>query len=73
MIHFHVVSLYRTYSNERKVIIYINNLFYFSWFGVMKHCWEQDSNKRPTFSEIRNQLDQLFVAAPGDDYYYYKR
>lgn len=44
-----------------------------TWFGVMKKCWENDPKKRPSFSEVRDQLDQLFVAAPGDDYYYYKR
>ena len=47
--------------------------FHFSWYGVMKQCWALQPGKRPTFSDVRNQLDGLFVAAPGDDYYYYKR
>lgn len=44
-----------------------------TWFGVMTQCWAHEPNKRSTFSDVRNQLDGLFVAAPGDDYYYYKR
>lgn len=52
----------------------ITLLFSFhSWYGVMKKCWAHQPDKRPTFSDVRNQLDGLFEAAPGDDYYYYKR
>ncbi|KAL4222693.1 hypothetical protein ACF0H5_018734 [Mactra antiquata] len=43
------------------------------WYGVMKKCWEYKPEKRPTFKKVRDELDNLFVAAPGDDYYYYKR
>ncbi|XP_052232523.1 angiopoietin-1 receptor-like [Dreissena polymorpha] len=43
------------------------------WFGVMNKCWDYQPRKRPTFAEIRNELDTMFVASPGDDYYYYKR
>ncbi|XP_052796107.1 uncharacterized protein LOC128228685 isoform X2 [Mya arenaria] len=44
-----------------------------TWYKVMKHCWEFDPKKRPRFAEVREQLDTLFVNAPGDDFYYYKR
>ena len=39
----------------------------------MKRSWSEDTNARPTFKEIRNDLDEMFVAAPGDDYYYYQK
>lgn len=42
------------------------------WYAVMKQAWEEDPKKRPTFKEIRNILDEIFVAAPTDDYYYYR-
>ncbi|XP_053391930.1 uncharacterized protein LOC123531686 [Mercenaria mercenaria] len=40
------------------------------WYGVMKRTWAEAAKKRPTFKEIRNELDEMFVAAPVDDYYY---
>ncbi|XP_052246346.1 uncharacterized protein LOC127855047 [Dreissena polymorpha] len=43
------------------------------WYGVMTKCWAFQSKKRPTFADIRTELDTVFVASPGDDYYYYKR
>lgn len=39
----------------------------------MKKCWEYKAQRRPRFSSIRDDLDTMFVASPGDDYYYYKR
>ncbi|KAL3832351.1 hypothetical protein ACJMK2_024003, partial [Sinanodonta woodiana] len=44
-----------------------------TWYGVMQRAWSIAPEKRPTFSEIREELDQLFVQSAGDDYYYYKR
>ncbi|KAL3832344.1 hypothetical protein ACJMK2_023996 [Sinanodonta woodiana] len=44
-----------------------------TWYGVMQRAWNIAPEKRPTFSEIREELDQLFVQSAGDDYYYYKR
>ncbi|XP_053373171.1 uncharacterized protein LOC128546533 [Mercenaria mercenaria] len=43
------------------------------WYGVMKQAWSEDPKKRPSFKEIRNTLDEIFVAAPTDDYYYYRK
>lgn len=43
------------------------------WYGVMKRSWDEDPTKRPTFKQIRNELDEVFVAAPVDDYYYYRK
>ncbi|XP_060564264.1 fibroblast growth factor receptor 3-like [Ruditapes philippinarum] len=43
------------------------------WYGVMKQTWEESTEKRPTFKEIRSTLDEIFVAAPTDDYYYYRK
>jgi len=39
----------------------------------MQKCWEYEPKKRPGFAAVRQELDQMFVQAPGDDYYYYKR
>ncbi|XP_053393446.1 uncharacterized protein LOC123564849 [Mercenaria mercenaria] len=44
-----------------------------TWYGVMRKCWSYEARKRPKFSDIRLELDNLFVASPGDDYYFYKR
>ncbi|XP_053374452.1 uncharacterized protein LOC123532684 isoform X3 [Mercenaria mercenaria] len=44
-----------------------------TWYGVMERCWEYDPSHRPVFAEVRSELDEMFVASPGDDYYYYKR
>ncbi|XP_060598183.1 uncharacterized protein LOC132751969 isoform X2 [Ruditapes philippinarum] len=44
-----------------------------TWYGVMKRCWEYDPHKRPLFVDVRSELDDMFVAAPGDDFYYYQR
>ncbi|XP_053393450.1 uncharacterized protein LOC123562440 isoform X2 [Mercenaria mercenaria] len=44
-----------------------------TWYAVMRKCWSYDARKRQTFSDIRQQLDDLFVESPGDDYYFYKR
>lgn len=44
-----------------------------TWYAAMKKCWSYEARKRPKFSEIRTELESLFVAAPGDDYYFYKR
>ncbi|XP_060598180.1 uncharacterized protein LOC132751968 isoform X3 [Ruditapes philippinarum] len=44
-----------------------------TWYGVMKRCWEYDPHNRPLFVDVRSELDEMFVASPGDDYYYYKR
>ncbi|KAK3603134.1 hypothetical protein CHS0354_042956 [Potamilus streckersoni] len=44
-----------------------------TWYGVMQRTWSIAPEKRPTFAEIRVELDQLFVHSAGDDYYYYKR
>ncbi|KAL3832342.1 hypothetical protein ACJMK2_023994 [Sinanodonta woodiana] len=43
-----------------------------TWYNVMKRIWNYDPKKRPTFTEIRDELDQMFVTS-GDDFYYYKR
>ncbi|KAH3716775.1 uncharacterized protein LOC127855045 [Dreissena polymorpha] len=43
------------------------------WYGVMKRCWAFDANRRPRFAEVRQQLESLFVAGPGDDYIYSKQ
>ncbi|XP_053373169.1 uncharacterized protein LOC123532025 [Mercenaria mercenaria] len=43
------------------------------WYGVMKQTWSEDPKNRPSFKEIRNSLDEIFVAAPTDDYYYYRK
>ncbi|WAR10291.1 FGFR2-like protein [Mya arenaria] len=43
------------------------------WYGVMTRCWQTDQNKRPTFKTIRGELDEMFVAAPQDDYYFYRK
>ncbi|XP_052246351.1 tyrosine-protein kinase Fer-like [Dreissena polymorpha] len=43
------------------------------WYGVMTKCWDYQPKKHPTFAAIRNELDTMFVASPGDDYYYYTR
>ena len=40
---------------------------------MMKRCWQTKPDQRPTFKVIRDELDELFVAAPQDDYYYYKK
>ncbi|XP_053373157.1 uncharacterized protein LOC123531756 [Mercenaria mercenaria] len=40
------------------------------WYGVMKRTWAEHANERPTFKEIRSELDEMFVPAPVDDYYY---
>jgi len=53
-------------------IAYIIVLHY-SWYGVMRKCWEYEPKKRPGFAAVRQELDQMFVQAPGEDYYYYKR
>ncbi|XP_060601820.1 uncharacterized protein LOC132755046 [Ruditapes philippinarum] len=44
-----------------------------TWYAVMKKCWSYEPSKRPKFKSVRQELDNLFVAAPGDDYYFYKR
>ncbi|KAK3603169.1 hypothetical protein CHS0354_043002, partial [Potamilus streckersoni] len=44
-----------------------------TWYDVMQRTWNIAPEKRPTFAEIRVELDQLFVQSAGDDYYYYKR
>lgn len=43
------------------------------WYGVMKRSWQEDPDKRPTFKQIRSELDEVFVSAPVDDYYYYRK
>ncbi|WAR10302.1 FGFR3-like protein [Mya arenaria] len=43
------------------------------WYGVMTRCWEANPDQRPTFKTIRGELDEMFVAAPQDDYYYYRK
>ncbi|XP_053381408.1 uncharacterized protein LOC128549125 isoform X2 [Mercenaria mercenaria] len=44
-----------------------------TWYGVMQKCWAYEAKKRPLFRDIRDELDNLFEASPGDDYYFYKR
>lgn len=39
----------------------------------MKTSWAENPTKRPTFGEIRKELDEIFVPAPTDDYYYYRK
>lgn len=43
------------------------------WYGVMKRAWTEDPAERPTFEQIRSELDEVFVAAPVDDYYIYRK
>ncbi|XP_052280020.1 uncharacterized protein LOC127877806 [Dreissena polymorpha] len=40
------------------------------WYAMMTRCWQTDSANRPTFKDILTELDEVFVAAPVDDYYY---
>lgn len=39
----------------------------------MKRAWTEDPAERPTFEQIRSELDEVFVAAPVDDYYIYRK
>ncbi|XP_052812774.1 uncharacterized protein LOC128240260 isoform X2 [Mya arenaria] len=43
------------------------------WYDVMTRCWQANPDQRPTFKAIRGELDEMFVAAPQDDYYYYRK
>ncbi|XP_052814816.1 uncharacterized protein LOC128241772 [Mya arenaria] len=43
------------------------------WYDVMTQCWKADPDQRPTFKAIREELDEMFVAAPQDDYYIYRK
>ena len=37
----------------------------------MKKCWTYESDKRPNFEEILDELQTLFTGnIEGDDYYY---
>jgi DNA phosphorothioation-dependent restriction protein DptG len=54
------------------LIFFIFVIILTRWYGVMKQTWEESTEKRPTFKEIRSTLDEIFVAAPSDDYYYYR-
>ena len=38
----------------------------------MAKSWEYEPAKRPSFTDIRTELDDLFVASPGQDDYYYE-
>ncbi|WAR10287.1 RON-like protein, partial [Mya arenaria] len=40
------------------------------WYDVMKRCWQTDPNGRPTFKVIKDTLDNIYVAASKDEYYY---
>jgi len=31
----------------------------YSWIGLMKRCWQKDSNKRPSFSQIMHELNAI--------------
>ncbi|WAR10657.1 FGFR1-like protein [Mya arenaria] len=43
------------------------------WYEVMTQCWQANPEQRPTFKTIRGELDEMFVAAPQDDYYIYRK
>ncbi|XP_052782551.1 uncharacterized protein LOC128218858 [Mya arenaria] len=43
------------------------------WYDVMTRCWQTKPEQRPSFKAIREELDEIFVTAPQDDYYYYKK
>ncbi|XP_052813767.1 uncharacterized protein LOC128240857 [Mya arenaria] len=43
------------------------------WYDVMTQCWQANPDQRPTFKTIRGELDEMFVAAPQDDYYIYRK
>ncbi|KAK3600800.1 hypothetical protein CHS0354_020477 [Potamilus streckersoni] len=44
-----------------------------TWYGLMQRTWNKSQDKRPTFTEMKEELEQLFVQPAGDDLYYYKR
>ncbi|KAL3832082.1 hypothetical protein ACJMK2_023760 [Sinanodonta woodiana] len=43
------------------------------WYGLMQKTWNKSPDKRPTFSDVTGELENLFVQPAGDDIYYYKR
>ncbi|KAK3588467.1 hypothetical protein CHS0354_004681 [Potamilus streckersoni] len=43
-----------------------------SWYSIMSRTWNQIPQKRPTFEEIREELDRLFIESSGDYIYYYR-
>ena len=45
----------------------------YRWYGVMGRAWSLKQSKRPTFKQIRDELDAMFVQSPGDENYYYSR
>ncbi|XP_071156378.1 uncharacterized protein [Mytilus edulis] len=40
------------------------------FYKIMLKCWHYDPRKRAGFSQIKEELNNLFTEAPGDDYYY---
>ncbi|XP_052223457.1 uncharacterized protein LOC127839217 isoform X2 [Dreissena polymorpha] len=45
-----------------------------TWYAVMTRCWSYEANRRPSFEEIREELDNLFAPRDGEmDTYYYTR
>ncbi|KAL3832122.1 hypothetical protein ACJMK2_023795 [Sinanodonta woodiana] len=43
-----------------------------TWYSIMWKTWNQSPQKRPTFEEIREELDKLFTESTGDYIYYYR-
>ncbi|XP_052799140.1 uncharacterized protein LOC128230732 [Mya arenaria] len=46
-----------------------------TWYAVMTRCWAYKAEERPTFEEIRGELDDLFMPKDGlaDTYYYCRK
>ncbi|CAG2246094.1 unnamed protein product [Mytilus edulis] len=41
-----------------------------TFFKVMLKCWHYDPRKRSGFEQLKEQMNNMFTEAPGDDYYY---
>ncbi|CAC5371428.1 Tyrosine-protein kinase receptor Tie-1,Mast/stem cell growth factor receptor-related protein Kit,Platelet-derived growth factor receptor alpha,Vascular endothelial growth factor receptor 2,Mast/stem cell growth factor receptor kita,Vascular endothelial growth factor receptor 1,Vascular endothelial growth factor receptor 3 [Mytilus coruscus] len=41
-----------------------------AFYAVMLKCWHYDPKKRSGFEQLKEQMNNMFTEAPGDDYYY---
>ena len=42
----------------------------YRWYSVMERAWAESPSDRPTFAQIRQELDEEFMPSSATYYYY---